>query len=119
MHLWRLWTALTLFASFAAGAAVVYKWTDSDGVVHYSDQPVPGAEKIVTSSGSANGVGGAVRSGAAPAPNKMPASSLHYGVLAIESPAKEQVFFADEIVPVRLHLEPGLQPNQSITWHLN
>jgi hypothetical protein len=29
------------------------------------------------------------------------------------------VFFGDEIVPVRLHLEPSLKPNQTITWHLN
>jgi len=28
----------------AAHALVVYKWTDAQGVVHFSDQPVPGAE---------------------------------------------------------------------------
>ena len=39
---------LVALASFAGQAAVVYKWTDSDGVVHFSDQPVPGAEKITT-----------------------------------------------------------------------
>jgi hypothetical protein len=27
-------------------AATVYKWTDEDGVVHYSDQPHPNAEKV-------------------------------------------------------------------------
>ena len=39
--------------------------------------------------------------------------------MSIESPAREEVFFNDEIVPIRLHLEPALKPNQSITWHLN
>jgi hypothetical protein len=97
---------------------VVYKWTDTDGVVHYSDQPVPGAEKIPTS-GSANGIGGATRSAAGTAQTKIPAPGLDISVLTIESPAKDQVFFADDIVPIRLHLEPPLQPNQSITWHLN
>jgi hypothetical protein len=119
MHLWRLWIAVSLFAAFAAGAAVVYKWTDADGTVHYSDQPVPGAEKIVTSSGAANGIGGSVRSTAATAVTKGPASGLDYSVFAIESPAAEQVFFGDDIVPIRLHLEPELKPDQSITWHLN
>jgi hypothetical protein len=119
MHLWRLWIALGLLAAFAAGAAVVYKWTDADGVVHYSDQAVPGAERIVTSSASANGIGG--RTAHAPgsaAPAKAP-SRLDNKVLAIESPAKEQVFFADEIVPVRLGLDPGLKPDQEIIWNLN
>jgi hypothetical protein len=37
----------------------------------------------------------------------------------VESPAKEQVFFNDEIIPIRLALSPGLKPNQTITWHLN
>ena len=39
---------LAALAAFAAQAAVIYKWTDADGVVHFSDQPVPGAEKIYT-----------------------------------------------------------------------
>jgi hypothetical protein len=119
MHLWRLWFALGLFASFAAVAAVVYKWTDADGVVHFSDQPVPGAEKIVTSSGTNNGVTAGARSGPAAELKAIPGTGLDYAKLTIESPASEQVFFGDEIVPVRLHLEPELQPNHSITWHLN
>ena len=119
MHLWRLWVALSLFAAFAAGAAVVYKWTDADGVVHYSDQAVPGAEKMVTSSGSANGIGSEVRSTAAAATPKRPATGLAYNILTIESPTKEEVFFGDDTVPIHLHLEPALKPNQSITWHLN
>jgi hypothetical protein len=119
MHLWRLWIALGLFAAFAAGAAVIYKWTDADGVVHYSDQPVPGAEKIVTSAGSANGIGGGASSVAAATPSKGPVSGVDYSVFAIESPSKEQVFFGDDVVPVRLQLEPELKPNQTITWHLN
>jgi hypothetical protein len=119
MHLWRLWIAFGLFAAFAAGAAVIYKWTDADGVVHYSDQPVPGAEKVVTSSGSANGIGGDAHSAAAPTTDKSPASGVDYSVLVVASPAQEQVFFGDDVVPVRLQIEPALRPNQSITWHLN
>jgi hypothetical protein len=115
----RLWIALGLFAAFASGAAVIYKWTDADGVVHFSDQAVPGAEKIVTSSGSANGIGGGARAQANTTPTKAPPTGLEYTVFKIEAPAKEQVFFGDEIVPIRLSLEPGLKPNQSITWLLN
>ena len=33
-------------ARCAAVAATVYKWVDENGVVHYSDQPHPNAQKI-------------------------------------------------------------------------
>jgi hypothetical protein len=122
MQLWTavvIWIALGLFAAFAAGAAVVYKWTDADGVVHYSDQAVPGAEKIVTSSGAANGMGGGARTQAETTSTKAPPVGLNYTVFKLDAPAKEQVFFGDEIVPIRLGLEPALKSNQSITWYLN
>jgi Domain of unknown function (DUF4124) len=117
MHLWRP-CLVFLFAAFAADGAVIYKWTDADGVVHYSDQPVPGAEKIVTSSPTTNGIGGAVP---ASTPSQSPAKSaaVTYTQFSIESPTKEQVFFNDEIIPIRLMLEPALRPNQTISWHLN
>jgi hypothetical protein len=116
MHLWRHLTVLALFASFAAGAAVVYKWTDKDGVVHFSDQPVPGAEMIITSGAASNGIS-AGASHAAPQPRNTTATPV--AALAIESPAREQVFFNDDVVPVRLHVEPALQPSQTISWNLN
>lgn len=117
MHLWRQLIASALLASFAAGAAVVYKWTDADGVVHFSDQPVPGAERIVTSGGASNGIS----AGAATGPATQPRSGAGQAVaaVAIELPAKEQVFFNDDVVAVRLHVEPGLQPTQTIAWNLN
>jgi hypothetical protein len=121
MHLWRLWIALGLFATFATvavAATVIYKWTDADGVVHYSDQAVPGAEKIVISSGSSNGIGGGVAPAPGALPKKAPAA-LSYTEFAIASPSPEQVFFGDNAVPIQLRLEPGLKPNQAITWHLN
>lgn len=113
--------ALGLVATCAVHAAVIYKWTDADGVVHYSDQAIPGAEKIVTSSNSSNGIGGGTHAqSAASAPSRQaPPSRVAYTTFTIESPAKDQVFFGDEIIPVRLHLDPDLKPDQTITWTLN
>ena len=119
MHLRRLCVLVGLLAAFASGAAVVYKWTDADGVVHFSDQAVPGAERIVTSTGSSNGVGGPTRPPGGPVPNKAPPTALSTAVFTIESPAPDQTFFGDEIVPVRLRAEPALKPTQAIAWHLN
>ena len=119
MHHRRLSILLGLCAAFTAGAAVIYKWTDADGVVHYSDQAVPGAEKVVTSSSSANGVDGAVRSIPPATTTPKAPAGLGYSAMDIESPAPEQVFFGDELVPIRLHLDPVLKPNHTIAWQLN
>jgi hypothetical protein len=122
MHPWKPWIVLLSLAAFAGHAAVVYKWTDSDGVIHYSDQPVPGAEKIFTASGptpggsaasprTANPVGSAAKKNVAP--------GLNYSQFAITSPLPDQTFFGDDVISVHLALDPTLKPNQTITWHLN
>ena len=40
-----LFTLMCLAAPLVLGATV-YKWVDENGVVHYSDQPHPNAEKV-------------------------------------------------------------------------
>jgi hypothetical protein len=40
-----LFTLMSLACSLAL-AATVYKWIDENGVIHYSDQPHPNAEKV-------------------------------------------------------------------------
>jgi hypothetical protein len=123
MQPWRGLIALLAFAAFAGQAAVVYKWTDAQGVVHYSDQPVPGAVKIITNSTSPNSVAPAPvgANTAARPPAKSPrsnATALDYSVVAIESPTPEQTFFASS-VNVRLHLEPPLKEDQTVIFYLN
>jgi uncharacterized protein DUF4124 len=116
---------LACLAAFAGQAAVIYKWTDSDGVVHYSDQPVPGAEKIYTAGSSPSGAQAtAGRSNtttdtAAPGAKKPAAPRMNYAQFSITSPQPDQTFYGDETVSVHLALEPGLRPDQTITWHLN
>jgi hypothetical protein len=119
MHPWRPWLLLAGLAAFGGQAAVVYKWTDADGVVHYSDQSVPGAEKIYTAGGSSASASGAPAASSSPAGAKKEAAGLGYATFAIISPTPEQTFFGDEVVAVNLSLEPGLKPEQTITWHLN
>jgi hypothetical protein len=124
MQPWRPWIVLASLAAFAGQAAVVYKWTDSAGVIHYSDQPVPGAEKIFTASGpSPGGTASSARSSAtpgAPAPRKnATAPGLNYTQYSITSPAPDQTYFGDDVISVHLALEPGLKPEHIITWHLN
>ena len=112
---------LATLATFAGQAAVVYKWTDSEGVVHYSDQSVPGAEKIYTATSTAVGTASAGHSTAesqAPSAKKEP-PGLGFTEFSITSPAPDQTFFGDEAINVNLALTPALKTDQIITWHLN
>jgi hypothetical protein len=112
---------LTSLAAFAGQAAVIYKWTDAQGVVHYSDQSVPGAQKIYTTSPAGTGSGAPSNStvnAQAPADPGTPAKQ-GYSIVAVTSPSAEQSFFGDEPIGVALALDPGLKPGDTVTWHLN
>jgi Domain of unknown function (DUF4124) len=117
MHPRILCFVLGALVAFGASAAVVYKWVDADGVVHYSDQPVPGAEKIYTSSAAKSGT--VVPLPGANQAAKKPGKATGFTQLEITSPAADQTFFGDEVVGVNLALTPALGPGQIITWHLN
>jgi hypothetical protein len=121
MHPRTSWLGLSLLAAFAVQAAVVYKWVDADGVVHFSDQPSPGAEKIFTSSSSSAAAASSPRStgGMQQTPTSVAASGLGYSEFSITSPVTDQTFFGDDVIAVHLNLAPPLKANQSVTWHLN
>jgi hypothetical protein len=110
-----------LLAACAVQAAVVYKWVDADGVVHYSDQEVPGAEKIYTSSSTSAKAPQARTPAAGPqiSAKAAPSSGLDYSEFSISAPQSEQTFFGDDVIAVHLNLVPALKANHSITWHLN
>ena len=113
--------ALGLLIAFSVQAAVIYRWVDADGVVHYSDQASPGAEKIVTATSSTGSVAGPRPStGSTPQmPQQAAQKGLNYSEFSISSPVADQSFFAEDVVAVHLTLSPSLRPNQAITWHLN
>jgi Domain of unknown function (DUF4124) len=48
----RYMPALLVLITLPVLAANVWKWRDASGVVHYSDQPVPGAEQVTVQSSS-------------------------------------------------------------------
>jgi hypothetical protein len=108
-------------AAFAGHAAVVYKWTDAAGLVHYSDQPEPGAEKIQTAGGAANPAPAPARANPeAAAPGGEQATFvLGYAQFAVASPTPDQVFFGDEPITVNLAVSPALKQNHTLTWNLN
>jgi hypothetical protein len=119
MHLWKAVIAIGLIGAFAARATAIYKWTDADGVVHYSDHAPPGAERVVISSGAVTGTGSGAPTGPPPSAVKTPQAKVHYSQFSILSPRNDQVFFNDEVVSIHAELAPELQPDQELTWQLN
>ena len=111
--------ALGLLAAFAVQAAVIYKWVDADGVVHYSDQASPGAEKIYTSSSSSAAAAATRSSGSPQQPQAPQPQGLGYSEFAITAPMSDQTFFGDDVVFVNLTLVPSLRGSHGIIWHLN
>lgn len=118
MHLRRLWFVLGFVVAITAHAAVIYKWTDANGVVHYSDHAVPGAEPISVSTGNTSGVTPGVRQPPAPADRTATSAPVNV-VFAISSPVSEQVFFGDDSVPARVNMDPPLASTQVLSWTLN
>ncbi len=120
MHLWRTLIILGVFAAGSSPAAVIYKWTDANGIIHYADQPVPGAQKITTSSDTGPRVVAPPPMAAAARPPQAAGNQdgAAYTTFAIASPTPEQSFFS-EPVPVQLTLDPALQANHALTWTLN
>ncbi len=98
-------------------AAVVYKWTDASGVVHYSDQPMPGAEKITTA-GKLQIIPAEPASKSPPAAPKKAAVKVVYDDFAIESPTADQTFVSTPVT-VTLRLRPTLDPNHMVSLQVN
>jgi hypothetical protein len=107
-------TLLSLVCS-AALAATVYKWVDENGVVHYSDQPHPNAEKVQVHAAQsykpsaldtpAAGGGGGGTPTAAPAP---------YRRCAIVQPQDGQNFANVDSLTVVVQTDPALHQGDKV-----
>ena len=113
-------TILLFAALFGAGAvaAQAYKWTDENGVVHFSDRPEPGAEEIVLPEAN-------VSRRQRPRPNLRAAADAQepepdegpfaYQSFEVANPGPEETLWNIEgTLNVSLDLQPGLQPGHQI-----
>jgi hypothetical protein len=116
----RIASFLLLGVALAASATDIWRWKDADGVVHYSDNPVPGAERVIIS-GSAPQSDVALPSPVATeAPAEAPARApVRYTRCAVTKPTNDQVFFAVNSVDASVAVEPYLQPGDRVEVLLN
>jgi hypothetical protein len=103
----------------------VWRWVDEDGVVHFSDTPVEGAEQIDVSEASrttGTRVFAAQPSitGDAPRQEEEPEEPFGYESFTIESPkAEETLWNIEGVLNVSLSLSPPLQRGHQIRVYLD
>ena len=107
----------------SASAVTVWRWVDQNGVVHYSDRPVDGAERVELSSAqtfaapppTAATAPPASTENASPSPAAMP-----YRRFDIVSPAQQETLWnIGGALQVQLQLEPPLQAGNRIDVYLD
>lgn len=104
--------AIMVLAAQPGETATVYKWTDNQGNVIYSDSPRPGAEAIEVPTEPAGIV--PVPAQRTPTPKPSVSGSV-YGTLIVASPSEGQILpLLDPLgsVSVSLALEPPLRVSQ-------
>ncbi len=102
----------------SSALADAYKWTDEDGVVHFSDRPHPGAE-IVRLDESRSRPQTARPTATSPAPDEEASGAVaepfSYTSLEVVAPAAEETLWNIEgTLNVSLALSPALQPNHEV-----
>lgn len=103
--------------------AQAYRWVDENGVVHFSDRPMPGAERIelprsdTTSRPRSPSRPAAATRGRSAAATEPPEANepFRYESLSIASPvAEETLWNIAGVLNVNLSLQPALQPGHQI-----
>ena len=109
--------ALGLLASVAladnAGRTTVYRWVDAQGVVHYSDQPHPNAQKLEIRGAQTFATLPAPQAAAAPQETE-PATASPYDSCAITQPADQQMLMNVYQATAQVQTSPALRQGDEI-----
>ena len=104
---------ILFLASLLAASAVcaqAYRWVDEDGVVHYSDRPIEGAEEVVLPKANTTTVRRYDRDAPEPEPQSSANEPLRYQSLTITSPSSEETLWNIEgQLTVQIEVTPALQ----------
>jgi hypothetical protein len=119
MEIRTILVLLALLAAPFAIAAEAYVWTDEDGVVHYSDRPMPGARRIELAEPNLGRSPAPRRPGAAAADATDEAAGdtgpFRYESLEVATPGAEETLWNIEgVLNVSLALSPALQPGHQV-----
>jgi len=103
-----------ILAATAALADGAWTWTDEDGVVHYSDVPIEGAEPVNLSEYSRK-TGARISNGRTVRGNSEPQEAFVYDSITIASPGAEETLWNIEgLLNVSVAVSPELQQGHRI-----
>lgn len=111
---------ILLMATAAVGETYTYRWVDEQGVVHYSDKPHEGAERIILD--RAQGFSQAPLSSARKADSgqQKDGEAFRYDTVEVVSPYEDEVLFNIETkLSVQVSLVPSLRPNHFVKLSLD
>lgn len=124
MSLRALAGVLALLVAVQA-AAQVYRWVDEDGVIHYSDQPVEGAELIELPNDTATPGSNAPRTprtttNRGDEAGDESSDEFAYRSLTVATPSEEQTLWNIQgTLNVSLSLQPSLQEGHRVRVYLD
>lgn len=103
-----------------AAALTVYRWVDKNGVVHYSDQPVPGAVKVDLGAPQVLQFKIPSEGGATQAPAPLTGSTPRHYQVKILAPADGTTLRpGNQQVHARVRVEPPLGPRAVLQYQLD
>lgn len=115
----RLIACVALLFTIPTMAATVWKWRDADGVIHYSDQPVPGAEQVNVQAASSFSAP-QINSGNSNSPAPSSPATAAYSNIEIWKPSNDETIAATAgQVGVAVRVEPALQPGHRLALYLD
>lgn len=108
--------SLLLFVASATPAAQAWRWVDQNGVVHYSDQPRPGAQMVqIQPAPKPGSVAPPITASDTDSETVRPTERVfRYTQCLIKSPEADSSFDSPESVGLLLQLSPALRPRDSV-----
>jgi hypothetical protein len=108
----KLLVTLMLLLAPLALATTVYKWVDEDGVVHYSDQPHPNAQKVQLKAAQTYNAAPGAATQSAPQPPPPPPHTYR-GCMIAQPPNSSDLANIDSL-SVIVQTEPALHAGDQI-----
>jgi hypothetical protein len=109
----HLFTLTSLVCSLAL-AATVYKWVDENGIVHYSDQPHPNAQKVGVQPAQTYKASDIPAAPGGPTAPPAAAAPPPYRGCAIAQPTDDQTFTSVDSLSIIVRTDPALRSGDQI-----
>jgi hypothetical protein len=114
-----LFLLLGFVLAASAAETEIWRWKDANGVTHYSDSPVPGAERVTSRAPRPSGTTPAPATQVEEFTAPPEATRVTYTRCAMVRPENDTTFFEVDSVAANITVEPALQSGDRVQVYLN